>query len=51
MKTRILFVDDEPNVLSALRRMFHDMRGEWEMAFVSDARDGLALLAELTMAP
>jgi len=46
MKTRILFVDDEPNVLSALRRMFHDMRGEWEMAFVSDARDGLALLAE-----
>lgn len=46
MKTRILFVDDEPNVLSALRRMFHDMRGEWEMAFVSDAKAGLALLAE-----
>ena len=46
MKTRILFVDDEPNVLSALRRMFHDMREKWEMAFVSDARDGLALIAE-----
>jgi len=31
VKTRILFVDDEPNVLSALRRMFHDMResGRW----------------------
>ena len=46
MKTRILFVDDEPNVLSALRRMFHDMRGDWDMAFVTDARDGLSLLAE-----
>ena len=33
MKTRILFVDDEPNVLSALRRMFHDMRGQGEMDF------------------
>ena len=35
MRTRILFVDDEPNVLSALRRMFHDMRSEWEMDFAS----------------
>uniref|UniRef100_I2PYT6 Putative signal transduction protein n=1 Tax=Desulfovibrio sp. U5L TaxID=596152 RepID=I2PYT6_9BACT len=46
MKTRILFVDDEPNVLSALRRMFHDMRGEWEMAFASDGAAGLAMIAE-----
>jgi HD-like signal output (HDOD) protein len=46
MKTRILFVDDEPNVLSALRRMFHDMREEWDMAFVADARKGLTLIAE-----
>ena len=46
MKTRILFVDDEPNVLSALRRMFHDMRGEWEMAFATDGPSGLAMIAE-----
>jgi putative nucleotidyltransferase with HDIG domain len=46
VKIRILFVDDEPNVLSALRRMFHDMRAEWEMAFASDARSGLAMIAE-----
>ena len=46
MKTRILFVDDEPNVLSALRRMFHDMRGEWEMDFASDGPSGLAMIAE-----
>jgi putative nucleotidyltransferase with HDIG domain len=46
VKTRILFVDDEPNVLSALRRMFHDMREEWDMAFASDGRTGLGLIAE-----
>lgn len=46
MKTRILFVDDEPNVLSALRRMFHDMRGEWDMDFAADGPTGLALIAE-----
>lgn len=46
MKTRILFVDDEPNVLSALRRMFHDMRDDWDMAFASDGPAGLAMLAE-----
>ncbi|KHK03643.1 response regulator [Desulfovibrio sp. TomC] len=46
MKTRILFVDDEPNVLSALRRMFHDMRGEWEMDFAQDGPTGLTMIAE-----
>ncbi|WP_428562573.1 MAG: HDOD domain-containing protein [Solidesulfovibrio sp. DCME] len=46
MKTRILFVDDEPNVLSALRRMFHDMRGAWDMAFATDGPMGLAMIAE-----
>ena len=46
MKTRILFVDDEPNVLSALRRMFHDMRADWEMDFASDGPSGLAMIAE-----
>ncbi|MGE4537000.1 MAG: response regulator [Desulfovibrio sp.] len=46
MKTRILFVDDESNVLSALRRMFHDMRGEWDMAFAGDGPTGLAMIAE-----
>jgi len=47
VKTRILFVDDEPNVLSALRRMFHDMRDDWDMAFASDGPSGLAMIAEL----
>lgn len=32
--TKILFVDDESNVLEALKRMLHPMRHEWEMTFV-----------------
>ncbi len=43
-KRRILFVDDEPNVLQALRRMLHGMRQVWEMVFVTDPRRGLELL-------
>lgn len=46
MKTRILFVDDEPNVLAALRRMFYDMRGVWDMAFATDGPMGLTMIAE-----
>lgn len=45
---RILFVDDEPNVLEGLQRMLRPMRHEWEMAFASD---GLAALALLESAP
>lgn len=33
MKTKILFVDEDPNVLHGLRRALHDMREEWEMTF------------------
>lgn len=31
---RVLFVDDEPNVLSGLRRILRGQRNEWDMAFV-----------------
>ena len=34
MKNRILFVDDEANILQGLKRMLRPMRNEWEMAFV-----------------
>ena len=33
MTRRILFVDDEENILHGLRRSLHKMRGEWEMSF------------------
>jgi YesN/AraC family two-component response regulator len=35
MKSRILFVDDEPKILQGLRRMLRDMRGAWEMVFAA----------------
>jgi HD-like signal output (HDOD) protein/ActR/RegA family two-component response regulator len=41
---RVLFVDDEPNVLDGLRRMLYSLRREWHMSFVSGAREALQLL-------
>ena len=37
-KLRILFVDDEANVLAGLRRMLRPMREQWDMVFASGAR-------------
>lgn len=45
---RILFVDDEPSVLEAIRRSTHAMRSEWGTEFVSS---GPAALAALARAP
>ena len=42
---RILFVDDEPNVLDGLRRMLRPMRKEWEIAFAPGGEEALAILA------
>jgi putative nucleotidyltransferase with HDIG domain len=41
---RILFVDDEPNVLQAMRRNLHAMRNEWSMDFVLSGVEALAAL-------
>ncbi len=43
---RILFVDDEPNILTGLQRMLRSMRGEWEMRFAQSGQEALQLLAE-----
>lgn len=45
---RVLFVDDEPSVLQAMRRTLHHMRSEWQMEF---AESGDAALEELAKAP
>ncbi|MGN6134161.1 MAG: HDOD domain-containing protein [Aureliella sp.] len=47
-KTRILFVDDEPHILSGLERMLFDCEDEWEMEFVTSGR---AALVEFTRNP
>jgi putative nucleotidyltransferase with HDIG domain len=45
MLKRILFVDDEPNVLMGLQRTLRSMRTEWEMEFVSSGQEALQNLA------
>jgi len=44
MKKRILFVDDEVNILRSMQRMLRDMREQWDMVFVES---GAAALEEL----
>ena len=41
MKPSILFVDDEPNVLSGLKRMLYPKRSEWNMTFCDGGRQAL----------
>ena len=43
---KVLFVDDEPDVLRGLRRMLRAMRDEWEMYFVESGPEALALLEQ-----
>jgi len=45
---RIVFVDDEVNVLQAMQRSLHGMRNEWSMVFASS---GAAALDELAKTP
>jgi len=43
-KKRILFVDDQPNILAGLRRMLHKMQDEWEMEFCESGKEALATM-------
>lgn len=45
-KIKILFVDDEVNILQALKRMLHPHRQQWEMTFSSSGEEALTLLRE-----
>jgi len=47
MKFRVLFVDDEANILKGLKRMLRSMRGEWDMEFAESGELALDRLAEL----
>lgn len=42
---RILFVDDEPNILQGLERALRPMRDEWAMAFVTSGAEALVDLS------
>jgi HD-like signal output (HDOD) protein len=41
---RVMFVDDQPNVLAGLRRMLRSLHSEWEMDFIDGGDEALALL-------
>lgn len=45
-RKRILFVDDEPNVLHGLRRMMRTKRSEWKMEFIGNACDALNVMRD-----
>ena len=42
---RVLFVDDEPSLLRALRRMLMPQRERWAISFVEGGRSALEVLA------
>jgi len=46
MKKRILFVDDEPDILNSLRRMLRQKRDEWEMVFCESGAAALEKFSE-----
>lgn len=45
-KIRILFVDDETNILDGLRRMLRCMKHEWDMEFVENGLEALKLIEQ-----
>ncbi len=44
MGRKVLFVDDEPNLLEGLRRMLRPLRDEWDVAFAGSGAEALELL-------
>lgn len=45
-RPRILFVDDEENVLSGLKRLLRAKRGDWDMDFAASGEEALQKLHE-----
>ena len=43
---RLVFVDDEPQMLTVLRAVLRPMQEEWDMSFVESGERALALMAE-----
>lgn len=49
MKRRILFVDDEPQILDGLRHRLHRQRKQWEMLFAESGKAALEILERETV--
>lgn len=46
MMNKILFVDDDQNILRGLRRVLRVLNGEWEMSYAGSGQEALQLLAQ-----
>ena len=46
MTLRILFVDDDPSVLSTLRQRLRSLQGEWKMTFARGSEEALQILRQ-----
>ena len=46
VKTRILFVDDEPSMLRVLKMGMRSMAGVWDMEFACDGEEALTLISQ-----
>lgn len=46
MRKKILFVDDEVNILQGLRRMLRNMNNRWEMFFAGGGEEALDILSK-----
>ena len=46
MKKQVLFVDDEPNFLSGIKRMLRPYREEWDMYFAGSVDEAVAMVKE-----
>lgn len=47
-KKKVLFVDDEPNVLQGLSRMLRPLRNEWDMTFANCGQEALELFEKMS---
>ncbi len=45
-KARILFVDDEPNILDGIKRELRKMKGRWELFFTNTPENALQLIEQ-----
>ncbi len=45
-RKKVIFVDDEPNILDSLRRMLRSLRNEYDMHFVAGGHEALELMAQ-----
>ncbi len=45
MKKKVLFVDNDSNILTGLKRMLRPMRQEWDMEFTNSGENALKMLA------